>query len=40
MLDGLYSHCKTCYQESAASRAAARNPVDNKACRRYGFIWV
>ena len=36
MLDGLYSHCKTCYQASAAARSAARNPVDAKACRRCG----
>lgn len=34
MLDGLYSHCKTCYQASAAARSAARSPVDAKACRR------
>ena len=38
MLDGLYSHCKTCYQASAAARSAARNPVDAKACRRCGTV--
>lgn len=40
MLDGLYSHCKTCYQASAASRAAARNPVDTKECRRWDAVSI
>lgn len=35
MLDGLYSHCKACYQASAAQRVADRPPLDSEPCRRY-----